>query len=198
MKATILLGTLKKNAPSNTATLSDFLAGRMQRRGIEVETVRLVDHNILAGTYSNMGEGDEWPAILDKVLASEILILATPIWWNNQSSETQRVIERLDALHDEILAGKPSRLGGKVGGIVITGDSDGAQHVIANISNFFNAVGLLLPPQATLSVLWEGQAKGKDTSRSELMQKYEKEYASTADKMIEQMLKYAADDTIQS
>ena len=33
---------------------------------------------------------------------------------------------------------------------------------------FFNAIGLLIPPFATLSVLWEGQAKGKETTREEL------------------------------
>jgi len=93
-------------------------------------------------------------------------------------------------LHDEILGGKKSRLEGKVGGIIITGDSDGAQHIIGNISNFFNAIGMLLPPYATLSVLWEGQRKDAKTTREELMKKYQEEYAKTADTMIKQMLKY--------
>lgn len=191
MKATILLGTLKKTGLSNTETLCEFLAGRMEREGIRSETVRLVDRRVLPGTYSDMGEGDEWPNILRRVLDSDIVILATPIWWGNHSSEIQRVIERLDELHDEVLAGKPSRLEGKVGGIVITGDSDGAEHVIGNVCNFFNAVGLLVPPYATLSVLWERQAKGKEPTKEELLRKYEADYAETADKMIRQMMKYA-------
>ena len=126
------------------------------------------------------------------MLDSEIVILATPIWWSNQSSLIQQVIERLDELHDEVMAGKPSRLEGKVGGIVITGDSDGAEHVIANLCNFFNAVGLLIPPYATLSVLWERQAKGKEPTKEELLGKYESDYAETADKMIRQLLKYTS------
>lgn len=190
MKAVILLGTLKKEGLSNTQALCEFLAERMGRRGITAEIIRLVDHDILPGTCSQMGEGDEWPAILEKLLAAEVVIVATPIWWGGHSSLAQRVIERLDELHDEILAGKPSRLDGKVGGIVITGDSDGAQHVIGNLANFFNAIGLLLPPFTTLSVLWDGQAKGKDPSRAELLAKYESDYAATADKMVEQMLRY--------
>ncbi len=191
MKATILLGTLKKSAFSNTEALCEFLSGRMEREGIRSEIVKLVDYNVLPGTYSDMGEGDEWPGILEKVLGSEIVIFATPVWWGNQSSEIQRVIERLDELHDEVLAGKPSRLEGKAGGIVITGDSDGAEHVIGNVCNFFNAVGLLIPPYATLSVLWERQAKGKEPTKEELLRKYEKDYTETADKMIRQLLKYA-------
>jgi hypothetical protein len=61
----------------------------------------------------------------------------------------QKVIECLNKVHDEILAGQTSRLDGKVGGIVITGDSDGAQYIIENIANFLNATRLLLPPFAT-------------------------------------------------
>jgi hypothetical protein len=64
----------------------------------------------------------------------------------------------------------------------------GVQSIIASLANFFNAVGLELPPFATLSVLWQAQAKNKDTPRQELLEKYEKDYASTADKMIAQFV----------
>jgi hypothetical protein len=40
-----------------------------------------------------------------------------------QSSLAQRVIERLDELHDEIMETGISRLTNKVGGIIIIGDS---------------------------------------------------------------------------
>ncbi|MEJ8802657.1 flavodoxin family protein [Pontibacter sp. H249] len=192
MKAVILLGTLKREGLSNTEVLSEFLAQTFKKQGVDCKIIKLVQHTILPGTYSNMGAGDEWPAILEQLLDSDIIIMASPIWWNNQSSEIQRVIERLDELHDEILEGKESKLAGKTGGIVITGDSDGAQHIIANVSNFYNAIGILLPPFATLSVLWEKQAKGKDTTREELMEKYNKEYADTADKMVKQLVKYSS------
>lgn len=187
MRATILLGTLKTAGLSNTETLCEFLASRLTRADIASETVKLVNHQIPPGTYTDMGEGDEWPAIFEKVLASEILIIATPIWWDNHSSLIQRVIERLDQVHDGILAGKPSALDGKAAGIVITGDSDGAQHVIANVCNFLNAIGVAVPPYATLSVLWDRQAKGSAVGKDELMKKYEADYSATADKMIKQL-----------
>jgi multimeric flavodoxin WrbA len=191
MKAVILLGTLKPSGLSNTQTLCEFLARRMKGENIRCEIIKLVDHDVLPGTCSDMGKGDAWPGILKKVLASDIVIFATPIWWGGQSSETQRVIERLDEIHDDISAGKPSPFEGKAGGIVITGDSDGAEHVIGNISNFFNAIGLLIPPYATLSVLWDKQAKDEKTSKIKLMEKYESDYADTADKMIRQLRKHA-------
>jgi multimeric flavodoxin WrbA len=191
MKAVILLGTLKKDEASNTEALVDFFVGKMAEKGVSCEKIKLVAADIFSGTYSNMGQGDAWPGILDKMLAAEIIVFATPIWWGSHSSEIQRVIERLDNIHDEILEGKPSRLADKVGGIIITGDSDGAEQIIGVISNFLNAVGVLVPPYATLSVLWEGQKKGGSRPRKELMDKYEKEYTDTADKMAEQLLKFA-------
>lgn len=192
MKALILLGTLKKDRLSNTEVLSEFLNSFLVKQGVECQTIKLVDHNILPGTYSNMGKGDDWPIVLEQVLDADILIFATPIWWNNQSSEIQRVIERLDELHDEILEGKESRLNGKVGGVVITGDSDGAQHIIANISNFFNALGVLMPPFATISVLIDKHEKGKENTREELLAEYKKEYTEPVEKMVKQLVKYVS------
>jgi multimeric flavodoxin WrbA len=190
MKAVILLGTLKKNELSNTETLSQFLSEKLAEQKIDCKIIKLVDYNIYPGTYSNMGEGDEWTYILEYLLDSDIIIFATPIWWSNQSSEIQRVIERLDEIHDEILEGKKSRLEGKTGGIIITGDSDGAQNIIANISNFFNAIGITFPPFATLSVLWEKQKKGSTATREELLDKYKNDYSDTAVVMIKQLVEY--------
>ncbi|MBC7900615.1 MAG: NAD(P)H-dependent oxidoreductase [Saprospiraceae bacterium] len=190
LKAVILLATLKKKDQSNTQVLSEFLSERLEKSGVACEIIKLVDKNVFPGTYSDMGKGDAWPGILENILAANIVIFATPVWWGGHSSEMQKVIERLDEIHDEILAGKKSQLEGKVGGIVVTGDSDGAQHIIGNISNFFNAVGILLPPYTTLTVLWEGQAKGTKTSRTQLIKKYEKEYGKTADTMVKKLLEF--------
>jgi multimeric flavodoxin WrbA len=190
MKATILLATLKRTGLSHTETLVEFLVTRMERAGIESEIVKLVNHEIPPGTWSDMGDGDEWPAILKKILASDIIVFATPIWWSNQSSLMQRVIERLDELHDQVMAGESSGLEGKAGGIVITGDSDGAQSIIGNLCNFFNGVGLLIPPYATLSVLSDRHAKSAKPTREELLREYEKDHARVAETMIQQMVTY--------
>jgi multimeric flavodoxin WrbA len=192
MKAIILLGTLKKEGLSNTQTLSEFFAEYLEKKKIECKIIRLVDYNIFSGTYSDMGEGDEWPGILTKIRAAQIILFATPVWWGSHSSELQKVIERLDHIHDEILEGEKSKLDGKVAGIIITGDSDGAEQITGIIGNFLNAIGLLFPPYATLSVLWEGQAKGVKTSRDGLMKKYRKEYSKTAETMADQLIKFAS------
>jgi hypothetical protein len=63
----------------------------------------------------------------------------------------QRVIERLDELHDELRETGKSRLTNKVGGIVITGEEDGEQHITGNLSNFLLSMGVTLPPLCAVS-----------------------------------------------
>ncbi|WAC13517.1 flavodoxin family protein [Dyadobacter pollutisoli] len=191
MKAIILLGTLKSEGLSNTETLCDFLTGYLEKEGVTVETVKLVTHNIPPGTYLDMGGQDGWPAIMKKIQAADIMIFATPIWWSNHSSETQKAIERLDEINDQISEGKESLLANKAGGIVVTGDSDGAQHIIGSIGNFFNALGVTLPPYCTLSVLSAAHIKGAKTTRTKLLAEYEKEYAETAQKMAKGLADFA-------
>src|SRR5205814_7473987 len=105
-RAVFLLATLKHKRSgqefSHTETLAEVVIERLKAEDVQCEMIRLVDYEIPAGTKSNMGKGDEWPRILEKILASDIIVFATPIWWGIQSSLMQRVIERLDELHNEI------------------------------------------------------------------------------------------------
>jgi hypothetical protein len=75
-----------------------------------------------------------------------------------------------------------SKMINKVAGIVVTGDSDGAEPIIGNLGNFFNALGFTLPPFGTLTVLWSGLQKHSDKSKEEVMKYYEDTYSSTARK----------------
>lgn len=123
--------------------------------------MRLVEHNIKPGVESDMGEGDDWPPILKKVLAAEHRGVCHADLVGVQSSVIQRVIERMDALNDELLEPGKSELANKVGGIVITGAEDGAEHIIDNIANFMIWNGLTLPPACSISFLGDYTAKTK-------------------------------------
>ena len=155
LRAVILLATLKHKRSgqefSHTETLCEVVIECLRENGVRSDMVRLVDRNIPPGTKSNMGSGDDWPGILKRILAAEIIVFATPIWWGIQSSLMQRVIERLDELHNELLETGKSRLDNKVGGIIITGEEDGEQHITGNISNFLLNMGLTLPPHCAVS-----------------------------------------------
>jgi len=155
LRAVFLLATLKHKRSgqefSHTETLSEFVADSLRENGVRSEIVRLADYKLPAGTKSNMGKGDEWPGILKKILAADIIVFATPIWWGNQSSLMQRTFERLDEIHNELLETGKSRLNNKIGGIVITGEEDGEQHITGNISNFLLNIGVTLPPHCGVS-----------------------------------------------
>lgn len=193
MKAVILVTTLKSGSGhvSNTAVLAEFVASKLENHGVTTDIIKIADHKILPGTYIEMDESDDWPDIFTKIESSDIFILATPVWWGSHSSLAQRVIERLDEVHDEIMAGNESRLKNKVGGIIITGGSDGVQQIIGNISNFFSFIGITIPPYASVSITNEKLAKGKNSTKDELVDFYQSKLGSSADTMIKQLVKYA-------
>src|SRR3954462_13888985 len=149
MKALALNCTLKLSpADSNTQVLLDVVLGKLASEGVEVETVRAVDHNLKPGIETDMGEGDEWPAIHDKLLGAEILVIATPTWLGKPSSVTQRVMERMDAMLSETDDdGRPVAFN-RVAGVVVTGNEDGAHHVIAETASSLIDIGFTFPGQA--------------------------------------------------
>jgi multimeric flavodoxin WrbA len=190
LKALFLVGTLKSGSEasknSNTYALSEFLAKHLESKEVQSEFVPLADYNILPGVYTNV-DNDDWPMIFEKILAADMVIFATPVWWGNQSSVIQRVIERLDESHDEIMRSGKSKMINKVAGIVVTGDSDGAEHIIGNLANFFIALGFTVPPFGTLTVLWSGLRKHSDKSREDVLKYYEDKYSSTAKKAVQSL-----------
>lgn len=154
LKAIFLIGTLKKKPVfSHTDTLCEYLAGHLKKRGVKSKFIRLANYKIEPGIETHVQGGDDWPKILKQILDSDIIIFATPIWWGVHSSLTQRIIERMDALNDELLETGKSDFNNKVGGIVITGAEDGAQHIIGNFLNFFNWNDIVAPPECSLSYL---------------------------------------------
>lgn len=164
LKAVFLLGTLKKKQVlSHTSALCEVVAEILKKQeNVDSEIVRLRDYDIQPGTKTEIDD-DDFPKILDKMLAADIVIFATPIWWGIQSSLIQRIIERLDELNDELLETGKSEFANKVGGIVITGAEDGAEHIIGNILNFMSWNGFTIPPAPTVSWLGDAEGETKDS-----------------------------------
>lgn len=159
--------TLKRSPhPSNTQALIDKLAGVLAGLGAASETVRVVDHNVRFGAGRDEGDGDEWPAILDKCLAADILVVATPVWIGDRSSVAKLVAERLDSTtygHDQF---GQHPMYNKVGGALATGEADGGQHAISGILYALSIAGLTIPPNA--DCYWVGGAGGMGKGYTEL------------------------------
>lgn len=157
MKALIVNCTLKPSpAESSSELLGSQMSAFLTENGATCESIRAVDHAILPGVQKDMGEGDEWPALREKVLDSDILVFLTPTWLGQHSSVAQRVLERLDAELSETDADGRPILFDKVAVAGVLGNEDGAHHITAVLFQALNDVGFTVPAQG--SVYWNGEA----------------------------------------
>jgi multimeric flavodoxin WrbA len=161
MKALVLSCTLKSSPqPSNSEALAQVMIRELASLSIESEMLRLADLHIPPGVKTNMGGDDDWPHIHDKLLQARIVIFATPTWVGRPSSLAQRAMERMDAMITEMRDGVPVAYG-KVAGVVVAGNEDGAHHVISEICGGLGDIGFTIPPQA--STYWnKGPGPGDD------------------------------------
>ena len=149
LRALAINCTLKPSpADSNTDALVKIVLGALEKEGVETELIRAVDHDIKPGVESDMGDGDEWPGIRSRIVSSEILVVATPTWLGKPSSVCQRVMERMDAMLSETDdEGRPVAYN-RVAGVVVTGNEDGAHHVIGETSGSLIDIGFTVPGQS--------------------------------------------------
>lgn len=155
--ALVVTCTLKPSpAESSSEVLGGQIAAFLTERGVGVESVRAVDHSILPGVEKDMGEGDEWPQLREKVLNADILVLVTPTWLGQHSSVAQRVLERLDAELSETDADGRPILFDKVAAAGVVGNEDGAHHITAVFFQALNDIGFTVPAQGC--VYWNGEA----------------------------------------
>jgi multimeric flavodoxin WrbA len=155
--ALMLNCTLKKSPEeSNTGALIDIVRSHFDDLGVESEVLRPVDFNIPFGVANDMGDGDEWPQILDKILAADIVIMGMSIWFGVRNSVIQMVIERLDGSYELTNEDGQYPMYNKVAGVVVTGNEDGA-HACAETTLFnMTHMGFTVPPNA--DTYWVGDA----------------------------------------
>lgn len=81
MRALLLNCTLKPTPQdSHTAQLASHVTDALREHGVDVDVVRVVDHDVRPGVASDMGDGDEWPRLHDLLTSAEILVMASPTW----------------------------------------------------------------------------------------------------------------------
>jgi multimeric flavodoxin WrbA len=142
--------------PSSSELLARHVLDQLESHGVTTASLRVIDHNVMPGVQTDMGDGDAWPGIRERILAADILVLATPIWMGHPCSIAQRVIERLDAdLSETDDAGRPIMYG-KVAIVAVVGNEDGAHKVNADMQQALNDVGFTIPAQG--GTYWVGEA----------------------------------------
>ena len=152
------LKSARNKEKSSTDALLKQLMDELEKYNAKGAVVRAVDHNIKPGVTSDEGKGDDWPALRQRVINADILIMATPIWLGQPSSVAKRVMERMDAFLTE--TDEKSRMPsyGKVGVVVVVGNEDGAHHCAAELTQALTEVGFTSPPGAV--TYWVGEAQG--------------------------------------
>lgn len=160
LNALALVCSLK---PSPAESSSELLARQvltdLADHDVDGEVVRVVDHDVRFGVSTDEGDGDQWPMIREKLLAADILVIATPIWMGQPASVAKVVLERLDAELAETDEQGRLLMYGKVAGVAVVGNEDGAHHVTASVLQALNDVGFTIP--AGGSTYWVGEAMGK-------------------------------------
>lgn len=154
----LLLNCTLKPAPteSSTEVLGEELLAAFAEHDVAGETVRVIDHRVKFGVQTDEGDGDGWPEIREKMLASDILVVATPIWMGQPSAVCKMVLERLDAELAETDDEGRMLTYGKVAGVVVVGNEDGAHHVSAEVYQGLSDVGFTIPPNGV--TYWVGEA----------------------------------------
>lgn len=157
LKAVILIASLKSSEEkSNTEALATKVQQIYSNENVESEIIRLADYAIAYGISPNLGDGDEWPSIFEKVKEADILIIGTPLWLGEKSSIATLAIERLYGSSSETNDKGQAIYYNKVGGVIVTGNEDGAKHASASILYGLSHIGFVVPPN--VDTYWVGEA----------------------------------------
>jgi len=157
LRALVLNASLKKGSEqSNTRALIDDVVNVFDQHHTETEVIRLADYNISLGVAEDMGNGDEWPHINEKVKNADIVIIGTPLWLGEKSSLATLAIERLYGSSGEENEKGQSIYYNKVGGVAITGNEDGAKKAASSVLYALSHIGFTIPPN--VDAYWVGEA----------------------------------------
>lgn len=157
LRALFLNTTLKYgDEKSNTEALADEVFDIYRENGVETESVRITDYNVPFGISDDLGDGDEFPQILKKVEAADIVIIGTPIWLGEKSSVAKLLIERLYGSASLTNDKGQSIFYNKVGGVVVTGNEDGGKAAAKSILYSMAHNGFTIPPN--VDTYWVGDA----------------------------------------
>src|SRR3954454_1479385 len=108
--------------PSSSELMAQHILDELDGQGVGTDSLRVVDFDVSRGVQVDMGNGDQWPAIRERILAADILVLSTPIWMGHPCSVAQQVMERLDAdLSETDDDGRPIMYG-KVATVAVVGN----------------------------------------------------------------------------
>ncbi len=153
--------------------LSAALKGASMEGG-EIELINLYEYDLrpCIGCLSDeqkacrppcIGNDDSWE-VLKKVLESDALVIATPVYWYGPSGQLKNLIDKMTVFENMILIEGRSWLEGKVAGIIACGAEAGAVMAIAYLMVVLNSMGIVIPPWALAYYEGMGDALEREES----------------------------------
>ena len=93
MKKLVLFSSANKQG--NTAKLLKVLGQQHHLEIIDIDELKITPYN-----YQNQYPVDDFYPLIDKILASDKLIFATPIYWHAPTANVKTLIDRITELTD--------------------------------------------------------------------------------------------------
>ncbi len=128
----------------NTEVLLKLCLNELRRKGVEVEFLRLSDYSIkpCTGCRECLKRGecciddDMKRVIVPKLLSASIIVIASPVYFNNVSSYVKIFMDRTWSIR--------GRLKDKVGGAIVVGRGYGLAQALQQIHSFMLKHSMIL------------------------------------------------------
>jgi multimeric flavodoxin WrbA len=173
MKVIAFNGSARRDG--NTAILVRKVFSELEKEGIETEMVQLAGQTIrgcaaCGGCYQNKNrrcavQGDIVNDCIEKMLAADGIILASPTYFTDVTSEMKALIDRVGYVaktNDDMFRRK-------VGAAVVAVRRAGAMHTFDSLNHFF-LIGQMIIPGSSYWNIGIGRAKGEVEHDEEGMQ----------------------------
>ncbi len=147
---------------TSESLLEEALKHANSKHGAETKLIRLNDLKFRAceGYYSKNEKACTWPCTITQmdpedeltvvydalVFWADVVIVSTPIRWGGASSLYYKMIERMNAIQNQMTVEGRALIQKKTAAFIITGGQDNVQAVAGQMLTFFGELGFVFPP----------------------------------------------------
>jgi hypothetical protein len=128
--------------------LADVVIAALREKDVDVDVVRVVDRNVPPGVETRPGQRRRVAGTARQAHGQRDSRHRDSDLAGQPSSIAKRVLERMDAMISQTKDDGTYAAYNKVAGVVVTGNEDGAHHVITEIARALIDVGFTIPGQA--------------------------------------------------
>ena len=146
---------------TSEALLEESLEHAKTNHGAETKLIRLNDLKFRAceGYYSKSAQACTWPCTITQfdetdeltqvyetfVFWADVVMIATAIRWGGASSLYYKMVERMNAVQNQMVTHDRVLIRNKTAALIVTGGQDNIQAVVGQMMTFFGELGFTFP-----------------------------------------------------